>query len=144
MSREAGLRTGVVFDPHPESHGFDRAVRRLERKAEAGAQFVATQPVYDESSALALIDSIEHIGLPVMLGILPLRSARHAEFLHRSVSGIAVPRDVRARMASAPDPILEGVASARDLLGVARERFAGTYLMPPFGHYEVLRQILEE
>jgi homocysteine S-methyltransferase len=144
MARDTGLRAGVVFDPHPESDGFERAVRRLERKAEAGAQFVATQPVYDETSALALIASIEHIHLPVMLSILPLRTARHAEFLHHRVSGIVVPEAVRARIAYAPDPIQAGVTNARDLLAVARETFAGAYLMPPFGHYEVLGQLLEE
>jgi homocysteine S-methyltransferase len=144
MARKAGLRTGVVFDPHPEARGFERAVRRLKRKAEAGAQFLATQPVYDEPSALQLIGSIGHIGLPAMLGVLPLRSGRHAEFLHRSVSGIAVPEAVRARMVAARDPLVEGVANALSQLAVARERFAGTYVMPPFGHYEVLRQILEE
>ena len=143
MAREAGLHTGVVFDPHSESRGFEQAVRRLERKAQAGAEFVVTQPVYDEASAVTLIDSIRHIGLPVMLGILPLRTARHAEFLHHRVSGIVVPEAVRAKMANAPHPAPQGVANARDMLVVARERFAGTYLMPPFGHYDVLRQILQ-
>ena len=143
MAREAELCTGVVIDPHPRSIWFEHAVRRLESKAQAGAQFVVTQPVYDAADAVALIDSIRHVGLPVLLGILPLRTARHAEFLHQRVSGIVVPEAVRAQMAAAANPVLVGVANAREMLAVARERFAGTYLMPPFGHYDVLHQILE-
>jgi len=142
MAREAGLRSGVVLDPHPESNGFERAIRRLERKVEAGAQFAVTQPVYDEASGQALVEATRHIGVPIILGILPLRTGRHAEFLHHHVAGIAVPEGVRARMAVASDSVAEGAANAREMLGVARQHFAGACLMPPFDHYEVLFDIL--
>ncbi len=142
LAREAGLHTGVVLDPHPESNGLEQAVRRLERKAEAGAQFVVTQPVYDEANARTLAEATRHVGLPVLLGILPLRTARHAEFLHHKVAGIAVPETVRERMSRARDPVAEGVANARQMLAVARQHFAGACLMPPFDHYEVLFDIM--
>ncbi|MDY7042525.1 MAG: methylenetetrahydrofolate reductase, partial [Chloroflexota bacterium] len=82
MAREAGLHTGVVLDPHPESDGLERAIHRLEGKVEAGAQFAVTQPVYGGASAGALADATRHLNIPIILGILPLRTARHAEFLH--------------------------------------------------------------
>ncbi len=142
LAREAGLQAGVVLDPHPESNGFDQAIRRLERKVEAGAQFAVTQPIYDEASAEELARATGHVGVPVVLGILPLRTARHAEFLHHKVAGIAVPQPVRQRMARAGDPIAEGVANACDMLAIARQLFAGACIMPPFDHYEVLFDIL--
>lgn len=143
MARETGLFTGVVFDTKPESSGgFDRAVRRLEEKAKAGAQYAVTQPVYDEEGALAIADAVRHIGIPVILGVLPLRTFRHAEFLHTKVSGIAVPDRVRARMEKAADPVAEGMANARDMLQIARDRFKGACVMPPFDHFEVLAGIL--
>lgn len=141
LAREAGLHTGVVLDPHPESDGLEEAVRRLERKVEAGAQFAVTQPVYDEASARTLAEATRHVGIPVLLGILPLRTARHAEFLHHKVAGIAVPEPVRERMRRASDPVAEGVANARQMLAAARQHFAGACLMPPFDHYEVLFEI---
>lgn len=143
MAREAGLFTGVVFDTKPEvSGGFDRAVRRLEEKAKAGAQYAVTQPVYDEAGAQAIADAVKHIGIPVILGILPLRTFRHAEFLHNKVSGIAVPDQVWARMETAADSVAEGMANARDMLQIARELFRGACVMPPFDHFEVLADIL--
>jgi homocysteine S-methyltransferase len=54
MAREAGLRTGVVFQPHQDPKKLDLEVRRLERKVQAGAQFFVTQPVYDGKAAGAL------------------------------------------------------------------------------------------
>jgi len=144
MARAAELRTGVVFDTHPESDGLENAVRRLARKIAAGAQFAVTQPVYDEAGADQLIEATQHLKIPTILGILPLRTPRHAEFLHRKVAGIAVPEEVRNRMQRADDPVAEGLANAREMLAIARRRFAGACLMPPFDHYEVLLDILSE
>ncbi len=143
MAREAGLFTGAVFDTKPGSKGgFERAVRRLEEKARSGAQYAVTQPVYDEAGAQAIADAVRHIGIPVILGILPLRTFRHAEFLHNKVSGISVPDQVRSRMEKAADPVAEGMANACDMLQIARERFRGACVMPPFDHFEVLAGIL--
>lgn len=142
MSREAGLRTGVVFDIHPEADGLTPAVRHLEEKAAAGAQFVVTQPVYDEKGADLIAESVRHINLPVIMGILPLRTPRHAVFLHDKVAGIAVPRGLRERMHAAANPVAEGAANARTMVSLARERFSGVCIMPPFDHYEVLLDIL--
>ena len=143
LSREAGMHTGVVLDTHPEVRGLARAVEHLRRKVDAGAQFAVTQPVYDEAGADELAQATRAVGIPVILGILPLRTPRHTAFLHTKVSGIAVPQSVRQRMHEATDPVAEGVANARDMLSVARQRFAGTCIMPPFDHYEVLADILE-
>ena len=143
MARESGLYTGVVFDTHPERKGgLPQAVRRLEKKKAAGAQFAVTQPVYDRISAEQLAKATAHIDIPMILGILPLRTPRHAAFLHEKVAGIAVPRHVREQMNRAEDPIAEGIHNARDMLAIARERFSGACLMPPFDHYEILPDIL--
>jgi methylenetetrahydrofolate reductase (NADPH) len=101
-----------------------------------------TQPVYDAASAKRLAQATRPTGVPVVLGILPLRTARHAEFLHQRVAGIAVPAGVRERMRNAQDPVAEGSAQARSMLALAHDHFAGACIMPPFGHYEVLFDIL--
>ena len=81
-------------------------------------------------------------GIPVIMGILPLRTARHADFLHQKVAGIAVPGQLRELMHRADDTIKTGNRNAREMLAAARERFAGACIMPPFDHYEVLEDIL--
>ncbi len=142
MARASGLDVGVAFDPHADGGSPQQAVRRLERKAAAGAQFAVTQPVYDRDGARWLLEATAHIGIAVIMGILPLRTARHAEFLHQRVSGIVVPHQLRRRMREAEDPVAAGAANARQMLAVAREGFAGACIMPPFDHYEVMGDIL--
>ncbi len=143
-AREMELYTGVVLDPNPGSTGFRQAVRRLERKVEAGAQFVVTQPIYDKAGAEELEEATKHIEIPLLMGILPLRTARHAEFLHHRVNGITVPERVRERMAHASNTVAEGAANGRQMLAIARQRFAGACIMPPFDHYEVVSDILSQ
>jgi homocysteine S-methyltransferase len=140
MAREAGLQVGVVLDP--AAGGWARAVERLAPKVGAGAQFVVTQPVYDAPSAEALAERLAGVEIPALLGVLPLRTARHAEFLHRHVAGIAVPDAVRARIQRAEDEAAAGLANAREMLAAARRHFDGACLMPPFGHYEIVRELL--
>ncbi len=142
MARQAGHLVGVALDPRPEAGRLAHEVQRLEQKAGAGAQFVVTQPVFDEAGADALYQATRHIGIPVLLGILPLRTARHASFLHHKVAGIVVPEGIRERLERAADPQVEGVAGARAVLQAARQRFAGACIMPPFGHYEILPDIV--
>ena len=117
-------------------------VRRLEKKIEAGARYVVTQPAYDEASARELHEATFHLPVPIVLGILPLRSPRHARFLDEQVAGITVPAAVQARLAAA-DPVAEGVALAAEMVALARRWFAGALLMPPFGHYDVVNRILD-
>jgi len=97
----------------------------MERKVEAGAQFAVTQPVYDEASVRELADAVRHMGIPVVLGILPLRTARYAEFLDQQVSGIAVPEDVRERVRRTADATAERIVLAPEMLTAARRLFAG-------------------
>jgi homocysteine S-methyltransferase len=131
-----------VFDPHPETRGFQSAVKRLKEKVSRGGQFIVTQPVYTTEDSRQIADALGTLGVPVMLGILPLRTPRHAEFLHEKVSGITVPDHVRRRLGEAEDPVQMGIDMSRELLREARDTFAGACLMPPFGHYEIVDQLL--
>lgn len=144
LAREAGLQVGVVLDPDPAKGGLSVAAGRLKAKVAAGAQFVVTQPVYAQAEADAMAKATAKLGVPVVLGILPLRSARHARFLHEKVAGIEVPAPLRARMEAAADPVTEGLANARELFSLARAGFAGACLMPPFDHFEGLGSVLGE
>jgi methylenetetrahydrofolate reductase (NADPH) len=144
LARSAGLCTGVVFDPHPETRGLEKETERLKRKADKGAQFAVTQPVYTAAAAQRIAEATRGAGIPVMLGILPLRTPRHAEFLHERVGGISVPQTVRRRMHGATDPVAEGIELSKELLLEARQSFAGACLMPPFGHYEIVGKVLRQ
>ena len=118
-------------------------MERFLAKVEAGARWVQTQPVYD----LEVLDRFfagTRPPIPVVVGLLPLHSSRHAEFLHNEVPGITLPDPVRERMRGAGERGLrEGIEMAQTLIRDVRTRYAGAYLMPSFGRFEVVAEVLD-
>jgi len=135
---------GAAFNPNlPSMQG---QLRRLEKKVAAGARFVQTQPVYDRRVLDEMLERTAPLGVPLLVGILPLVSERNAEFLHNEVPGIVLPDEVRRRMRgkSGPEGVREGMAVARELLADGRGRVGGWYLMPPFGKVELALELIAE
>ena len=105
-----------------------------------------TQPVYSPEALDRFLDDIAPLGLPVLVGLLPLASYRNAEFLHNEVPGMQVPESIRERMrkaGSGPAARKEGVAIAREMLGSVRHRVAGAYVMPPLERYELALEVVD-
>jgi homocysteine S-methyltransferase len=133
---------GVALDPGVADPA--READRLLAKIEAGAMWVQTQPVYDLERLEAFLRRVGRLPVPLVVGILPLHSSRHAEFLHNEVPGITVPDAVRARLRAAGDHALRiGIETAQDTLAEVRRRYGGAYLMPSFGRFEVVAEVLE-
>jgi homocysteine S-methyltransferase len=133
---------GVAVDPGAADPA--REIDRLHAKVEAGAMWAQTQPVYDLEALEAFVARLGALPVPLVVGILPLHSYRHAEFLHNEVPGITVPDAVRARLRGAGDHALRvGVETAQAILVDVRRRYAGAYLMPSFGRFEVVAEVLE-
>jgi homocysteine S-methyltransferase len=136
------LATGA----EPAALNYERELTRLRLKKEAGAEIVMTQPVYDPAVLEKFLRDVEPLGLPVLVGLLPLASYRNAEFLHNEVPGMQVPESVRDRMRKAgggPAGRKEGVAIAREMLSAVRGRVAGAYVMPPLERYELALEVVD-
>ena len=136
------LATGA----EPAALNYERELARLEQKKKAGAEIVMTQPVYDPAVLERFLEDIAPLGLPVLVGLLPLASHRNAEFLHNEVPGMQVPEAVRERMrkaGSGPAARREGVAIAREMLAAVRSRVAGAYIMPPLERYELALEVVD-
>ncbi|HEX5059366.1 MAG TPA: bifunctional homocysteine S-methyltransferase/methylenetetrahydrofolate reductase [Kofleriaceae bacterium] len=136
------LATGA----EPGARDRERELRRLEQKQRAGAELVMTQPVYDPRTLESFLADAAPLGLPIMVGILPLASHRNAEFLHNEVPGMSIPAEYRERMAKAgagPAAREEGIKIAREALNAVSDRVAGVYVMPPFNRVDAALAVLD-
>jgi methionine synthase I (cobalamin-dependent)/5,10-methylenetetrahydrofolate reductase len=136
------LATGA----EPAALNYEREVARLRDKKAAGAELVMTQPVYSPEVLDRFLTDVAPLGLPVLVGLLPLASHRNAEFLHNEVPGMQVPEAIRERMRKAGSGAAarkEGVAIAREMLHAVRGRVAGAYVMPPFERYELALEVVD-
>jgi len=135
--------TGCTFNPNAKN--LDAQVARLERKIAAGARFVMTQPVFDESLVKQLYLRTKEFGIPILTGVWPLLHGRQAEFLHHEVPGIIIPDSIRLRMAGAEgkEGRLRGVEIAKDVIRAALEYFPGIYLITPFLAYDTTAELAQ-
>jgi methionine synthase / methylenetetrahydrofolate reductase(NADPH) len=82
-----GLLLGVVGNPNRQP--FKPEVELLRRKAEAGAQFVVTQPIFERRTALTFAEEAHRYGLRVVLGILPLKRESMADYMKANIKDLS-------------------------------------------------------
>jgi homocysteine S-methyltransferase len=126
----------------------EQEIKNLHRKIKAGVDFALTQPVYEPEVAEAFLMRYEDqhgpLEMPVLVGVLPLYSARHATFLHNEVPGISIPEAMQGRIQGAGDKApQEGVRIALELIEEMRSWASGIYLMPQFGRYDLTAEVVE-
>jgi homocysteine S-methyltransferase len=122
---------GVAVNPTADDLGLE--ADRFHQKVEAGARYAMTQIVFD----LDVVDRFgELIGgwpIPVLVGIFPVTSHRLALRLHNEVPGIVVPDTLQQALADAGANAADlGMKHARELVGQARGRAAGVYVVAPY------------
>ncbi len=112
--------------PTPEAQ-----IIKLEKKVAAGAQFVQTQAVYDPAAFESFMNKIRHLKIPVLVGIVLLKSAGMAKYMNRSVPGVQVPEEIIQRMADAPkeDRAKVSIEIAAELIRKMKPLCQGAHLM---------------
>ncbi|HMU93818.1 MAG TPA: bifunctional homocysteine S-methyltransferase/methylenetetrahydrofolate reductase [Anaerolineales bacterium] len=130
---------------------MDTEVKNLHRKIKAGADFFLTQPIYRADDGPKLIEAYEakhgKLQQPILAGILPLVSAKHANFLHNEVPGIFIPEEARKKIEAAGDAergVKIGVELAVELIEQIKGWANGIYVMPQFHRYDMVAEIIEK
>lgn len=141
LGTQTNFTVSAAFNPNVKN--IERGVSRLERKVEAGADYIMTQPIYSVDQVETIYQATKHVDVPIFVGVMPLASSRNAEFIHNEIPGIKLSDDVRRRMANVEGEQArsEGVAIAREVIDAAIERFHGIYLITPFMRYEMTAEL---
>lgn len=146
IGQPAGFTIACAVDPTADDLASE--LDRLAAKLDAGADLVMTQPLYERAQLDRFEEAIARrfapggLRVPLLLGILPLHTARHAEFLHNEVPGITIPDRVRAAMHDAGERGAEvGMELAQAFLLDVIDEIQGTYIMPSFGRYEMAAEL---
>jgi len=136
---------GVGADP--TNLDLEKEIDRFYKKAEAGAEFAITQPVYDAEALILFLERIRNTGVRVIAGIWPLASYNNALFLNNEVPGVSIPEPIMERMRTAPDKEAArriGIETAREILAMVRPYVAGVQVSAPFGNIETALAVLRD
>ncbi|MCG7343338.1 bifunctional homocysteine S-methyltransferase/methylenetetrahydrofolate reductase [Sporosarcina sp. ACRSL] len=144
LRKKAKFSVAAAFNPNVRV--LDRAVQRLEKKIECGADYFITQPVYTKEKIVDIYEATKHLDTPIFIGIMPLTNIRNAEFLHHEVPGIKLSEDVLNRMAACGEDrekaTQEGINIAKELIDTAAELFNGIYIITPFLRYDMSLELI--
>jgi homocysteine S-methyltransferase len=135
------LIAGCTFNPN--ARNLDTQIQRLERKINAGARYVMTQPVFETRLVEETARRTAHFGVPVFVGVWPLLNGRQAVFLHNEVPGISIPEPIMMRMAGLEglEGRNEGVSIAKEVTRAVLDHFPGVYFMTPFLAYQTTQEL---
>ncbi len=134
---------------NPGHVDLDLEVERYGLKVEAGAGFFFSQPVFEPEVLQRFLDRVEIFPrVPFLVGILPIVSAKNAEFFHNEVPGMQIPQRIRDRLRAASTKQEQreiGIAEAQEALRAVKDdpRIHGAYIFPPFGSYRAVEKVLE-
>lgn len=88
---------------NPGATNLDEEIERMGEKIDAGARFFQTQAVYDPAAFERFVRATEQFSVPVLAGIIPLKSVKQAEYMNAHVPGIDVPHAIVDELGAADD-----------------------------------------
>ena len=144
IGQPTAFHIGVAANPG--ALNLAEEVRRFRYKVQAGAEFAITQPVFEADELARFLEEIGDVRIPILAGITPLGSLRHAEFMANEVPGVSVPDAVleRMRVADAAGRAAdEGIAIAREVVTGIRPMVQGIQITTAAGAIDAAIDVIE-
>jgi methylenetetrahydrofolate reductase (NADPH) len=122
---------GAVVNPGADTEAaFELQLIKMEKKIEAGARFFQTQAIYDVDAFARFMKRVEGFRVPILAGIIPLKSAGMAKFMNKNVAGVSVPQQMIDQMTQAEDKARTGIEIAARLARELKDMCQGIHIMP--------------
>jgi len=121
---------GAVVNPGADTEAaFELQLIKMEKKIEVGARFFQTQAIYDSHTFAKFMKRAEGFNIPILAGIIPLKSAGMARFMNKNVAGVFVPEELINKMAEAEDKTRTGIEIAVNLIKELKDMCHGVHIM---------------
>jgi len=121
---------GAVVNPGANTRAaLELQLVKMEKKIEAGARFFQTQAIYEPDAFAKFMRRVEGFNVPVLAGIIPLKSAGMARFMNKNVAGVFVPEELIEKMAEAEDKTQTGIEIAANIIRELKGMCQGVHIM---------------
>ena len=131
---------GAVVNPGADP--LEPQILKMEKKIAAGAEFFQTQAIYDIKIFENFLSKTKHLKVPVLAGIVLLKSAGMAKFMNKNVAGVTVPEELIKEMESTKDKVAQSVDIAARLVKQLKPMCQGLHIMP-IGWDKVVPKVLD-
>ena len=131
LQGKPNLFPGAVVNPGADTEAsFELQLIKMEKKIEAGARFFQTQAIYDVDIFAEFMKRVEGFNVPILVGIIPLKSAGMAKYMNKNVAGVSVPQELIDQMAQTEDKVKTGIEIAAKLIKELKDMCQGVHIMP--------------
>lgn len=121
---------GAVVTPITDTEAaLELQLIKMEKKIEAGVRFFQTQAVYDVDAFAKFMKRAEKFGVPVLAGIIPLKSVGMARYMNKNVAGVFVPEHLIQELQKAEKPAQKGIEIAARLIREVKDLCQGVHIM---------------
>jgi len=135
---------GAVVNPGADSEAaFEMQIIKMEKKIMEGARFFQTQGVYDLDVFKKFMRRVEGFRVPVLAGIILLKSAGMARFMNKNVAGVFVPEPLIKKMEETKDKVKTSIQIAAGLVKGLKDLCQGVHIMA-IGWEKRVPAVLEE
>lgn len=131
---------GAVVNPGADP--IEPQIIKMEKKIRAGAEFFQTQAIYEPKVFESFLAKTRHIKVPILAGIVLLKSAGMAKYMNKNVAGVFVPDNLIKEMEEAKDKVAKSVEIAVRLIKELRPMCQGIHIMP-IGWNKVVPRVLD-
>jgi len=122
---------GAVVNPGADTEAaFELQLMKMEKKIELGAKFFQTQAIYEVDTFAKFMKRAEGFNIPILAGIIPLKSAGMARYMNKNVAGVFVPDDLIDKMAKTEDKVQTSVEIAANTINELKGMCQGVHIMP--------------
>lgn len=142
LSQATNLALGAAANPNFDP--LDLQLLKMAKKVDAGCEFFQTQPVYEPKKFEVFMEKAAKLGVPIMFGMVVIKSPGMAKFINDNVTGITVPEAWVKELDSVPKADYKKKATAMtiDLLKEIAPMCQGIHFMP-FGWSDIIPEVLE-
>ena len=121
---------GAVVTPETDTEAKrELQLIKMQKKIATGAKFFQTQAVYDVDSFAKFMKEVEKFNVPILAGVIPLKSAGMARFMNKNVAGVFVPEELIDKMAKAEDRVATGIEIVTNLIKELKDICQGVHIM---------------
>ncbi|MFC1984112.1 methylenetetrahydrofolate reductase [Chloroflexota bacterium] len=121
---------GAVVNPGADTEAaFELQLIKMEKKIAAGVRFFQTQAIFTVDTFAKFMKRAEGFNIPILAGIIPLKSAGMARFMNQNIAGVSVPEELINRMAKTEDRVHTGIEIAANTIRELRNMCQGVHIM---------------
>jgi methylenetetrahydrofolate reductase (NADPH) len=130
LKGKPSLFPGAVVNPGANTEvALNLQLIKMEKKIKAGARFFQTQAIYEPDAFAKFMRRVEGFNVPVLAGIIPLKSVGMARFMNKNVAGVFVPEELIEKMGAAEDKTQTGIKIAADIIRQLKDICQGVHIM---------------